>query len=343
MSNLKENQKIFMVRTFFIITKIYLVDSFAKIGEIAGLITFGDIMWVPVGEAQMALGGCEISNVDNWPDEAHPHISGPGFHIEKNMPRYYIKKRRARNERIQYIVTRHPLVLNFASEAGMRRDPEDLANIGQPDRFANEIASIFCRRNGRLDNTRIRPFGQNYTGQWRNCGVVETLVGLCLLDLEVTPGMKRNPGIDPEHPNTFLIDEAFIRRPNAPYNINDESRVQMRLLVLENCKRFARITILPQNEYNVELWKQHIRGARLAGYDPVIVLGQGINTNCHAEMQPGEWGWADYRIIDLENNNLVLNQVYTSSIRQGMPSYWYFCCDTNLPVCNAPDLQSIEF
>ena len=93
-------------------------------------------------------------------------------------------------------------------------------------------------------------------------------MGLCLLDLEVTPGMKRNPGVDPEHPNTFLIDEAFIRRPNAPYNINDESRVQMRLLALQNCKRFARITILPQNEYNVELWKQHIRVARIAGYDP---------------------------------------------------------------------------
>ena len=293
----------FSVRTF-------MVNAYPYVGDITRPLIFGDIVWIPV---DLTLGGCHVNADGNWVGETHPSIVDNINNIG-NVARFYVKKRRATFDgtgAIQYIVTRLPLVFNLTV-----------------DEYEGTIATIFCKENGQIGNTKIE---DDYVNEWRNCGIVEILVGMCLIDPQVTPRKIHGP----LHSNTYLINEAFNTITRGNMQINQDSRDHTRNMVMsQDCPRFARITMLGNINRDqrslLELWRQHLRGARHVGYVMAIVLGIGINPMC----RPGELAWDVYENEDLETSG-NLNNVYRRSIVPRSQPYWYFCCMKDIANCQA--------
>ena len=330
---------------------IYQFPAFSETGL---SIHLGQIFWYAVNPQQR---GCNPNangrNERNWPGEENPLIANGG--PQAHLPRFYVKKRvTGRNPTggdfsgtIQYIATRHPLVLNFDDEAGILDEPTDpndpqgpIIESGRPDRFKGEIASIFCEEKmGDVGNTRT-------DAPWKNCRVVELLVGLCLRD--ETP--RKLPGLQPPdyHSNIRLVNQAFpeIRTVFQGYQIgqgqiiiNEDTRLQARAMVMNSplCPRFARIALRIGRQDgagrpsldNMREWRKHLQAAREQGYVMALVL-----IPCGVEYR-----WNIYRVQHLENLGApagkgALRDIMTQSILPDDFTYWYFCCAQAGPNCN---------
>ena len=301
----------------------------------------GHIFWVEVNPQRPGCNpNARANDPGNWPGEENPLV-------DNNLPRYYVKKRRSNLGTIQYIATRHPLVRNFINEDGIQADPINpndpqgpMQNEGRPDRFKGEIASIFCMENiGTMGNSKIEP---DFIPHWNNCEVVETLVGLCLIDEQVTP--RSIPGLQApnDHSNLYLVDQAFPHPRQGDININAVSRLHARNMVMSGvCPRFARIALLIGNQPDqfgrqthrtVAAWRKHLQGARRQGYVMAFVLGRAFSWhNCNRV----QYHWDVYEVEHLENNLQALRDVMTRSILPTYgSSYWYFCCMEDGPNCN---------
>ena len=313
------------------------------------VIHVGQIFWKTVNPQQR---GCNPNANGNWPGEENPLIANGG--PQAHLPRFYVKKRvpgrtstGETTGTIQYIATRHPLVLSFDDEAGILDEPTDPNDpqgpirfpmgSGRPDQFKGQIASIFCKEKlGDVGNTKTED-------PWKNCRVVELLVGLCLRD--ETP--RKLPGLQPPdyHSNILLVNQAFpaIRTvfPEGQGHIiiNEDSRLQARAMVMNSplCPRFARIA-LPIGKQDqagrqtlniMREWRKHLQAAREHGYVMALVL-----IPCGVQYR-----WNIYRVSHLENlggpaGKGALRDIMTQSILPDDFTYWYFCCAQNGPNCN---------
>ena len=319
------------------------------------IVHVGQIFWKTVDPQ---IRGCNPNANENWPGEENPLIANGG--PQAHLPRFYVKKRVPGRDpegettgTIQYIATRHPLVLNFDDEAGILDEPTDPNDPqgpirfpgapGRPDQFKGEIASIFCKENGR---EKLGDIGNTKTEDpWKNCRVVELLVGLCLRD--ETP--RRLPGVQPPeyHSNSRLVAEAFpaIRTVfpgrQGQIIINEDSRLQARAMVMNSplCPRFARIALPigrldPAGRPTLNImreWKKHLRAANEQGYVMALVL-----IPCGAQYR-----WNIYRVSHLENlgspaGKGALRDIMTQSILPDDLTYWYFCCAEDIPKCKSP-------
>lgn len=300
---------------------------------------WGDVRWVPVsptfpknhfpnlhftefeGDNNCAA---KMKPMTNWRAEEHQFtILGGVFY---NVPRYYIRNRRASdNVRNHYIASRNPIIRGLDD---VRGDPEPIDENTDPDRFMDfggivQIADVFCH-----DSTmeKVRLGTKSKLKQVEECGVIETLVSLCMSDTKITPGRNENKP---------LIAETFARGPAL---MDVELREESRLLAENHCAKFFRIEALSKNgvgaitnkEQWSRKWGRYLKGAWIAGYKRALVLDARLNDQ-------GNLSWKAYNIDTLLTGIFMLenDEVYaiTPMAYENGKAYWYFCCESTETRC----------
>ena len=296
----------------------------------------GDIGWVPItpeykNSLRLIGNNCEdiMKPNGNWPQEEHEDILPNGEY--SNYPRYYVKKRKASGDRTQYIASRSPIVRGL-DEQNVKLDPDPVNANEDPDIFKDitkfkrriQFADIFCDGS---TITEARVHVKNSIKIVRECGVLETLTRLCMIDSQVTPTSN---DLKP------LIAETF---DAAVPSIDARERDLTKTFVQDNCARFFRIET-PIKSMNKPGWKlkmkQFTRGANSAGYKEFFCLDRGNDEN-------GEvWVWKNIKSQELEtreqdgNKETGYEELWFMSPYlwpNNNKRYWYFCCHKDNAEC----------
>ena len=261
---------------------------------------YGDIRWFAVSEGFQSMlkppkKDCKkyMKPDSNWREEEHSDTKQGGTY--HNDPRYYIRNRRASTTpRDQYIASRYPVTLDPVDGD---EDQDTLKDImGKP-----QIADIFCL-DSKMSSVRIGNFLNTPAKNRqivRDCGVIETLVKLCMTDPKVTPGDNGS--------KDQMIREAFEAKIG---NINIAERDAIKTLVETKCEKLFRLENigrkgfreLPGNSKKgqwAEVFNRYLIGAKFAGFTDLLVLDNELvwkifEIDVLLEKVDGEYGMAQF-------------------------------------------------
>ena len=313
---------------FFLVALIYfMVDPLVSIGrsfpnfDDGGDWQYGDVRWVGVDNSYfpeckdvMKING---NTNGNWPLEENPATlpasKGNPAGAYHNVPRYYLRCRRASdNRRVQFIASRAPIARGL-DDIAVRDEPVPIDRDQDPDTFNDirgkkQFADIFCR-DSRItsvrDGGRTRP---RIAKIIKNCGIIELLVLNCMKDHRVIT----------EESKDQLIRETFdVAWPYPTENAN------FKLMVQNRCESFFRLENISRHGRNlnswVELFNRYLRGARMAGYNLVLFVDddrawKDIDIDVMLAQIDGKFGAEEYfekRTFPWPNDN--------------DKEYWFFC------------------
>ena len=317
---------------FFLVALIcFMVDPLVSIGrsfpnfDDGGDWQYGDVRWVGVDNSYfpeckdvMKING---NTNGNWPLEENPATlpasEGNPAGAYHNVPRYYLRCRRASdNRRVQFIASRAPIARGL-DDISVRDEPVPIDRGQDPDTFNDirgkeQFADIFCS-DSRM--TRARYGGVRRGGGAssrakiiKNCGIIELLVLNCMKDRRVIT----------EESQDKLIRETF----DVAWSYPTEN-ANFKLMVQNRCESFFRLENISRHGRNlnswVELFNRYLRGARMAGYNLVLFVDddrawKDIDIDVMLERIEGKFGAEEYFKKDTfrwpnDNNK----------------EYWFFC------------------
>ena len=297
------------------------ISAFQRYSAKRGLVTpytdftTGETRWV------------ELFSFNLWtPNARLPHkcrlrtqknYVGPRHNINRGtMVRYYVKKRRAIRTQgddlfsYQFIASRIPLVRPLNEDANQLEDPLDLPRPGSkdnPNRFRSELGVIYCER-ATMKGLRFLESNPAPTG----CGILETLVTLCLQDISsVSPELVETLNLDEEFDEDYVqdVDEAA----SASY-IKERIR--------DMCDHLVKIDRTGETE---EQLKRYLRGAEIAQFEHVIAK----ESSCQDQGLPNTWEWMIYETTDLLNTDQEFDDVFRDTGR-----FWYVCSEKDYDTTN---------
>ena len=245
---------------------------------------------------------CRLNASNNWPFENHYDIA---YEDPPARPRYYIiKKRRASNNKVQFVALQNP-------EAVMI----------QPDVFRRQLMTIFCEH-GKVEliKNRVRhgAGGGPFQREAQNCDIEERLVALCFQDPDVGSLADFASVFQPQIPNTNVEETSF----NTARQLADNSH---KVSVVQVPGRLSQ----PIME---GIFTYLFRGANRANFNRVAVSGFGVNNNC----VPNVVTWGAFEInhwLNALNANGQENfarrhdlyRLYQQSTQEPLQRFWVFC------------------
>ena len=287
----------FLTNLCLFLTFVFVVFSYKQFEDLNGL--EDDVPeWIVIPENDKT---CNLRAKQNWHLEDHQYIVGTKGTVAKpsgkyaKLPRYYVKKRKLDENRIQFVALLDP-------KAGAIRDED-------PNRFTRQLFALFCQQ-GTIEamDAKTRVHGINTRGK---CGIEVLFVEFCLLDQDVGSLPNADQIFEVEIPNMRTIDLNIITYLN----------------MAQACDRFVGMKLPDRStifKTATTLIGFYLKGAKKANFGKVFVQAfDVVGEACEAR----HLCWNDYTVDKLIGDTNLVEKLYRQSILEGLPSVWYFCKD----------------